>query len=217
MGEIVFFLAVVGCMFLIFMAIVLMLKAIDVLTAGFINHSPLRAGLALVISLFIVPFSILYGVQYYALEEASVDWFGKNGVVIYSTVFCIFLGVIGLFVEVFRFFVDNNKNKRQREQDSIAMTKAEEEKKIEAQKQREQEDWQKQLDREIERERRLAEVRHESTIMAMQAQVKLYAEYKEKGLDIERQVFDMRKTLIELEGHENKAMLDDVRKALDDL
>jgi membrane protein implicated in regulation of membrane protease activity len=84
-------------------------------------------------------------------------------------------------------------------------------------KQQEQEEWQKQLDREIERERRLAEVRHESTLMAMQAQIKLYGEYKEKGLDIEKQIFDMRKNLIELEGQENKAMLDEVRQALDEL
>ena len=83
--------------------------------------------------------------------------------------------------------------------------------------QEDQEEWQKQLDREIERERRLAEVRHESTIKAMQAQIKLYGEYKEKGLDIEKQVFEMRKNLIELEGQENKAMLDEVRQALDDL
>jgi uncharacterized protein (UPF0335 family) len=53
--------------------------------------------------------------------------------------------------------------------------------------------------------------------MAMQAQIKLYGEYKEKGLDIEKQIFDMRKNLIELEGQENKAMLDEVRQALDDL
>lgn len=133
----------------------------------------------------------------------------------------LFLGgmiSISSFVMSFVGLFKRRKLEKVRKRDeAIAEKQKHEEDRINAEKQKEQEEWQKQLDREIERERRLAEVRHESTIMAMQAQIKLYAEYKEKGLDIERQVFDMRKTLIELEGHENKAMLDDVRKALDDL
>ncbi len=83
--------------------------------------------------------------------------------------------------------------------------------------QEEQARWQLELDREIERERRLSEVRHESTIMAMRAQVALYAEYKEKGLSVEKEIFEMREKLLKMEGEENKAMLDEIKTTLDSL
>jgi hypothetical protein len=101
------------------------------------------------------------------------------------------------------------------EQEQLKKLEEIEQKRI--QKEEEQANWQLQLDREIERERRLAEVRHDSTLMAMKAQVNIYAEYKEKGLSVEKEIFDMRKTLIDLEGQENKAMLDEVNRALNDL
>ena len=84
-------------------------------------------------------------------------------------------------------------------------------------KQEEHARWQLELDREIERERRLSEVHHESTIAFMEMQVALYAKYKEKGLSVEKEIFEMREKLLKMEGEENKAMLDEIKTTLDSL
>jgi hypothetical protein len=155
---------------------------------------------------------------YPALQE---EFYKRNGIVHNISSIYFLFGLLGLVMS----FVSVHKRKKE-EKINLQQRKIDEDQKIEndrisnekkQKEEAEQAEWQKQLDREIERERRLAEVRHESTLMAMQAQIKLYGEYKEKGLDIEKQIFDMRKNLIELEGQENKAMLDEVRQALDDL
>jgi type III secretory pathway component EscV len=151
---------------------------------------------------------------YPALREA---FYKESGIVHGFASTAFFFSVAIFFFSFYSLYKRRKEGKQRKINEAIAQKQKQEEDRINAEKQQEQEEWQKQLDREIERERRLAEVRHESTLMAMQAQIKLYGEYKEKGLDIEKQIFDMRKNLIELEGQENKAMLDEVRQALDDL
>jgi hypothetical protein len=78
---------------------------------------------------------------------------------------------------------------------------------------REEKEYQKQLRRELERERLKAEMQLE----IYRKQVDLMVEYKKRGADITKELFDMRKHLLELESAENKNMVQEILNTLDGL
>jgi flagellar biosynthesis GTPase FlhF len=141
----------------------------------------------------------------------------QDGIARNILIFCVILGLLDIYTAIRNVKKENIEIEKEKIKLENEKLKLEEEENRKRKKQDEQEEWQRQLDREIERERRLSEVRHESTLKAMMSQIALMTEYKKKGADIEREVFDMRKTMLELEGQENKSMLDEVRQALDEL
>lgn len=76
---------------------------------------------------------------------------------------------------------------------------------------KEEKEYQKQLRREIERER----LKSEMQLNIYQKQIELMVEYKKKGADITKELFDMRKNLLELESAENKNMIAEIMQTLD--
>lgn len=78
-------------------------------------------------------------------------------------------------------------------------------------------EWQRQLDREIAREKALGQAKNENVLQAIKDQIMIMHTYREKGLDVERQIMEMRKELLELEGQENEAMLNQLKTALDSM
>ncbi|NHZ66622.1 hypothetical protein [Massilia genomosp. 1] len=84
-------------------------------------------------------------------------------------------------------------------------------------KEEEQAEFELQLAREVQRKRVLAEVDHEITLKAIETQMKILGEHKEKGLAIDKEIFEMRKTILDLEGQENKAMIDALKSELNEL
>lgn len=82
---------------------------------------------------------------------------------------------------------------------------------------RQEKEFQTGLRREVQRERELAAVRNESTIKLFREQVALIAAHKREGLNVEREIYDMRKKLLEFERDENSAMIGDLISTLDRL
>lgn len=76
---------------------------------------------------------------------------------------------------------------------------------------REEKEYQKQLRRELERER----LKSEMQLEIYRKQVDLMVEYKKKGADITKDLFEMRKNLLELESAENKNMIEEIMQTLD--
>ena len=82
---------------------------------------------------------------------------------------------------------------------------------------RQEKEFQTGLRREVQRERELSAVRNESTIQLFREQVALIAAHKREGLNVEREIYDMRKKLLEFERDENSAMIGDLISTLDRL
>ena len=164
-----------------------------------------------------IPILIIFVLKFFFPERYQSD---TTTLLIISGIYVISL--IGLINEQ---KVKNSKLQNEKEQEDLKNKKlaelAEKKAKEEADKNRlaqeEQAKWQLELDREIERERRLAEVRNNATLDYMKVLIDLYAKYKEKGLSVEKEIFDMRAKLLELEGQENKAMIQDLVNTLDSL
>jgi flagellar biosynthesis component FlhA len=77
--------------------------------------------------------------------------------------------------------------------------------------------FQTNLRREVQRERELSAVRNEGMIALLCAQVELIAKHKREGADVEREVIEMRKKLLDYEATENKAMIGELISTLDRL
>lgn len=82
---------------------------------------------------------------------------------------------------------------------------------------REEKNFQTNLRREVQRERELSNVRNEGTIQLLRAQVELIAKHKQEGANVEREIYDMRKKLLEYEREENKAMIGELMSTLDSI
>lgn len=76
---------------------------------------------------------------------------------------------------------------------------------------KEEKEYRKQLHRELERER----LKSEMQLNIYRKQIDLMVEYKKKGADITKELFDMRKNLLELESAENKNMIAEIMQTLD--
>ncbi len=76
---------------------------------------------------------------------------------------------------------------------------------------KEEKEYQKQLRRELERER----LKSDMQLELYKKQIDLMIEYKKKGMDITKELFDMRKNLLELESSENKNMIQDILQTLE--
>jgi flagellar biosynthesis component FlhA len=82
---------------------------------------------------------------------------------------------------------------------------------------RSEKEFQTNLRREVQRERELSAVRNEGMIELLRAQVELIAKHKREGADVEREIIEMRKKLLDYEATENKAMIGELISTLDRL
>lgn len=82
---------------------------------------------------------------------------------------------------------------------------------------RSEKEFQKNLRREVQRETELAKVRNQSTVELLTAQVNLIAAQKKEGLNVEREIYQMREKLLAYERVENTAMIEDLKQVLDNL
>lgn len=82
---------------------------------------------------------------------------------------------------------------------------------------RSEKEFQKNLRREVQRETELAKVRNQSTIELLTAQVNLIAAHKREGLNVERDIYEMREKLLAYERVENTAMIEDLKQVLDNI
>ncbi len=82
---------------------------------------------------------------------------------------------------------------------------------------RDEKNFQTNLRRKVQEERELAAVRNESTIQLLCAQVELIAKHKQEGANVEREIYDMRKKLLDYEKQENSAMIAELISTLDSI
>lgn len=103
-------------------------------------------------------------------------------------------------------YLKQRKKQAEKEEMEIYLTK---------QKQAEKEAYNKQL-QEIE-DKEYAKTRGQSRALLSlyEQQLKLLQEHKKRGVDIERETFDLRKKLLELERQENSEMINDLLQTLD--
>jgi flagellar biosynthesis component FlhA len=80
---------------------------------------------------------------------------------------------------------------------------------------RSEKEFQTNLRREVQRERELSAVRNEGMIELLRGQVELIARHKREGADVEREIIEMRKKLLDYEATENKAMIGELISTLD--
>lgn len=77
----------------------------------------------------------------------------------------------------------------------------------------EQANWQRNFDRTNAEN----DARNRSTLALLSGQVALLAQHKREGLVIENQAFELRQKLLELERTENSAMIQDLKRSLDNI
>ena len=97
------------------------------------------------------------------------------------------------------------------------IAESKEQKRWEKEQERDRLRWEEQLRRKLIEEEQISKVRNKSMIDLYSKQVELLIQYKREGLNIDKEIFDMREKLLVLERQENNAMVQDLLDTLDRL
>jgi hypothetical protein len=74
----------------------------------------------------------------------------------------------------------------------------------------EEREWRKNLNRELEREEKLAKVRNNSMLAFYEQQAQVLVNFKREGTNMDKELLEMREKILALEGKENQATIDRV-------
>lgn len=133
----------------------------------------------------------------------------KLQVIFYYFLFFLFFGN-GLTKKIVRFFAIYSIQRNTNKQYSLASNKAKKEQELMESKQ-----YQKRIKEAEELEFAKARGQSKAMLSLYGGQLRLLEDHKKRGLNIEKESFELRKKLLELETEENEKMINDLLRTLD--